>query len=133
MCLEGGYISRPSSCEGSVSRSPGSDISRIGGFFTALLASVELEGTPTELCNTLGDINLAAVPERPDELTKKLKAISRTSQIFTVSQHRRRVEGEVTRRLKLERGERPDSEPSNGVHLATAFTPYITTSFAPGM
>lgn len=74
------------------------------------------EETPTELCGTLGDIDLAAVPERPDELTKKLKAVSRTSQVFTVSQSRKRAKDKVVRTLKLECCEQRTVEPSNGVH-----------------
>ena len=43
------------------------------------------EGTATELHERLADRDLAALPERPDELTKRLRKIARTGEALAVS------------------------------------------------
>ena len=72
------------------------------------------EGQPQELYNELADLDLAALPDRPDELTKRLKKIASTGQIFTMSTGRERRGETVVRLLKLVSRERPGQEPLNG-------------------
>jgi hypothetical protein len=68
------------------------------------------EGTPTELHDLLAGQDLAALPDRPDELTKRLQKAARTGTAFTASRGWRRVDGKPTRTLRLRR-----PEPPNGV------------------
>jgi hypothetical protein len=60
------------------------------------------EGTPTKLFKALGDIDLAAVPERPDELTKRLLKLQRAGMTLSVSTGRQREGEKVVRTLRLE-------------------------------
>jgi hypothetical protein len=60
------------------------------------------EGTPTELFTLLGDIDSAAVPDRPDELTKRLLKLARAGMGLSVVIGRKRENGKVVRTLKLE-------------------------------
>jgi hypothetical protein len=60
------------------------------------------EGEPTELFNVLAGIDLAVVPDRPDELTKLLQKLARVGTSVSLSRGRRRDREEVVRSLRLE-------------------------------
>lgn len=74
------------------------------------------EGTPQELYEELADVDLAALPDRPDELSKRLSKIARMGQTFTVSRSRKRNGDKVMRVLKLRLSGRSGPEPLNGVY-----------------
>jgi RecA-family ATPase len=64
----------------------------------------EWEGQPQELLDTLEETTSAILPERPDELTKRLLKLAETEGSFVVSRTRKRVEEDsekVVRWLKL--------------------------------
>jgi len=67
------------------------------------------EGTPTELHDLLAERDLAALPDRPDELTKRLLNLARAGTAFTVSRGWRGKE----RVLRLH--QHHDPKPPNGV------------------
>ena len=68
------------------------------------------EGPATELHDKLTAADLAALPDRPDEMVKRLKKIARTGTAFTLSRGWRRVNDKSTRVLRLRR-----YEPGSGV------------------
>ena len=62
------------------------------------------KGQPQELLETLEDTTSAILPERPDELTKRLLKLSETERTFVVGRTRKRAEegsAKVVRWLKL--------------------------------
>lgn len=76
----------------------------------------EWEGTPKALYDLLADKDLSALPDRPDELSKRLIKLSRSQAGIKVSRTRKKDDaGKVVRMLKLKTGEHP-FKPPNGVH-----------------
>jgi hypothetical protein len=68
------------------------------------------EGEPQELLDTLEETTSAILPERPDELTKRLLNLTQTGETFIVKRGRKRVgedSDKVVRWLKLVLGEQP--------------------------
>jgi len=57
------------------------------------------EGQPQELLDTLEETNSAILPERPDELTKRLLNLTQTGERFIVKRRRKRVEGEEVEKV----------------------------------